>query len=69
MLGSFIVHDPKDPYLKDYDEEYTVLINWWYHNESSVLLESLFSPGDGVSITEPFIQFAIPIAFLTLFSK
>ncbi|CAG8649422.1 8583_t:CDS:2, partial [Acaulospora morrowiae] len=49
LLGAFIIHDPDDPYLNDYDEEYTVILNDWHHTESSVLVDwymSLDSDGD-----------------------
>ena len=45
MRGAFIIHDPDDPYLKDYDEEYVVAVSDWYHDTASFLLPIRLAPG------------------------
>ncbi|KAG9293456.1 hypothetical protein G9A89_009180 [Geosiphon pyriformis] len=44
LAGALIVHDPKDPYLPLYDEEFIVYLADWYHQESSELLHALKTP-------------------------
>ncbi|CAG8440506.1 4203_t:CDS:2 [Funneliformis caledonium] len=44
MVAAFIIHDPEDPYLNDYDEELIVMITDWYHEESAILLKRYLSP-------------------------
>jgi hypothetical protein len=41
------IHDPKDPYLQDYDEEFVMTVSDWYHDEAKVLIEQLTAPGYG----------------------
>ncbi|CAG8505887.1 15998_t:CDS:2 [Dentiscutata heterogama] len=44
LVGPLIVHDPADPYTKDYDKEITVLLQDWYHTDSPTLLASFLTP-------------------------
>ncbi|CAG8811937.1 24926_t:CDS:2 [Gigaspora margarita] len=44
LSGPLIIHDPDDPYIKDYDEEIIVLLQDWYHNDSKPLLAYYLSP-------------------------
>ncbi|CAG8596092.1 5991_t:CDS:2, partial [Diversispora eburnea] len=45
LRGALIIHDPSDPYLKDYDYEYVVTLSDWYHSVSSELLAKRLAPG------------------------
>ena len=45
MRGSLILHDPDDPYLKHYDEEYVISLVDWYHDTASSLLKLRLAPG------------------------
>ncbi|RHZ77601.1 hypothetical protein Glove_174g53 [Diversispora epigaea] len=45
LRGPLIIHDPDDPYLKDYDYEYVITLSDWYHSPSSVLLPLRLAPG------------------------
>ncbi|RIB08213.1 Multicopper oxidase [Gigaspora rosea] len=45
ILGALIIHDPEDPYLKDYDYEYVVTLTDWYHQTSADLLALFLAPG------------------------
>lgn len=38
LRGSLIIHDPSDPYRHDYDEEYTLTMSDWYHEQAPALL-------------------------------
>ncbi|RHZ74853.1 hypothetical protein Glove_219g146 [Diversispora epigaea] len=44
LVGSFIVHDPEDPYCHFYDEEYVITVSDWYHSPSGPLLVKLLEP-------------------------
>ncbi|RIA81565.1 Multicopper oxidase, partial [Glomus cerebriforme] len=44
LRGSLIIHDPDDPYLKEYDFEYVVLLSEWHHRTTDVLLPLLETP-------------------------
>ncbi|CAG8685777.1 2839_t:CDS:2, partial [Dentiscutata erythropus] len=44
IVGPLIVHDPKDPYRHEYDEEIVILLQDWYHNDSKSLLATFLSP-------------------------
>ncbi|PKK58790.1 hypothetical protein RhiirC2_822226 [Rhizophagus irregularis] len=37
LRGAFIIHDPKDPYLNEYDEEFVMTLSDWYHINSEQL--------------------------------
>jgi iron transport multicopper oxidase len=39
------IHDPEDPFLNDYDEEFVMTVSDWYHDEAKVLIEQLVTPG------------------------
>lgn len=47
LRGQFIVHDPDNPYRGQFDEEITVTLSDWYHDEMPGLLASF------VSVTNP----------------
>ncbi|CAG8466554.1 10481_t:CDS:2, partial [Cetraspora pellucida] len=44
FVGPLVIHDPDDPYCKEYDEEIIVLLQDWYHNNSKTLLATFLSP-------------------------
>ncbi|CAG8838531.1 20899_t:CDS:2, partial [Gigaspora margarita] len=44
IIGPLIVHDPNDPYAKDYDEEITVILQDWYHTDSKILFANFLTP-------------------------
>ena len=46
ILGPLIIHDPEDPYLNQYEQEYTVIISDWYHTESRILLNGYLNPNN-----------------------
>ncbi|CAB4427504.1 unnamed protein product [Rhizophagus irregularis] len=45
LRGSLVIHDPDDPYLKQYDFEYLVMLSDWHHNTTGVLLPLQDAPG------------------------
>ncbi|RHZ65592.1 hypothetical protein Glove_313g52 [Diversispora epigaea] len=42
IYGAFIIHDPEDPYLDEYDEEYIVVLSDWFHTEGKILTKMYF---------------------------
>ncbi|CAG8717079.1 6019_t:CDS:2, partial [Racocetra fulgida] len=42
--GAIVIHDPEDPYIKDYDEEIVVLLQDWYHDDSRILIKQFLTP-------------------------
>ncbi|CAG8598139.1 14040_t:CDS:2, partial [Acaulospora colombiana] len=44
ILGAFIVDDPDDPYLHEYDEDIVIVLQDYYHTEASELLSYYLSP-------------------------
>ncbi|CAG8490557.1 8581_t:CDS:2 [Scutellospora calospora] len=44
MIGALVIHDPKDPYKNEYDEEIIVILQDWYHNDSTTLLATFLTP-------------------------
>ncbi|CAG8642740.1 5731_t:CDS:2, partial [Dentiscutata heterogama] len=44
LKGPLIIHNPKDPYLKDYDFEYVLTLSDWYHMPSVDIHPILLSP-------------------------
>ncbi|CAG8617652.1 6141_t:CDS:2, partial [Scutellospora calospora] len=44
VLGFLIIHDPKDLYIKDYDEEIIVILQNFYHTDSKILLAKFLTP-------------------------
>jgi len=44
MRGALIIDDPRDPYARHYDEEYTITVSDWYFTESLDLVRSILSP-------------------------
>ncbi|GBB94131.1 hypothetical protein RclHR1_00230009 [Rhizophagus clarus] len=45
LRGPLIIHDPNDPYLNDYDEEFVMTLSDWHHTESEQLIKLRMSPG------------------------
>ncbi|CAI2169372.1 10226_t:CDS:2 [Funneliformis geosporum] len=45
LRGALIIHDPDDPYLKNYDEEYVITLSDWHHDNASNLLSMRMAPG------------------------
>ncbi|GBC00009.1 hypothetical protein RclHR1_03700016 [Rhizophagus clarus] len=45
LRGGLIVYDQDDPYLKQYDYEYVVVLSDWHHNTTGVLLPLSNVPG------------------------
>lgn len=41
------IHDPNDPYRKDYDFEYIITMSDWYHQRVSDMLAIRMSPNYG----------------------
>ena len=52
-MGAFIVDDPDDPYLSDYNEEIEVLLQDLYHTESKELLSYYLSPASKGNVPIP----------------
>ncbi|CAG8603493.1 1259_t:CDS:2 [Diversispora eburnea] len=44
FVGPFIIHDPEDPYLNSYHEDYVITISDWYHSPSGPLLVQRVAP-------------------------
>lgn len=44
LAGPLIIHDPKDPHLGLYDEEYVVALQDWYHESAATLADDLLQP-------------------------
>ncbi|CAB4495873.1 unnamed protein product [Rhizophagus irregularis] len=45
LAGPLIIHDPKDPYLNDYDEEFVMTLSDWHHVYSEKLVKIRMTPG------------------------
>ncbi|CAB4376663.1 unnamed protein product [Rhizophagus irregularis] len=45
LRGALIIHDPKDPYLNDYDEEFVMTLSDWHHEESESLVKKRMAKG------------------------
>ncbi|CAG8780665.1 15136_t:CDS:2, partial [Acaulospora colombiana] len=45
LYGPLIIHDPEDPFLKEYDYEYILTLTDWYHTPSSELVVQRMAPG------------------------
>ncbi|CAI2167496.1 10572_t:CDS:10 [Funneliformis geosporum] len=45
LRGALIIHDPNDPFLKDYDEEFVMTLSDWYHKTSIELVAMMDTPG------------------------
>ncbi|EFQ29060.1 multicopper oxidase [Colletotrichum graminicola M1.001] len=48
MRGPLIIHDPKDPYAGQYDEEYILSISDWYNDQTIPLAQKMFLPSNTV---------------------
>jgi len=46
LRGALIVHDPKDPYKGQYDEELVLTMSDWYHDKVPKLIASMVSPSN-----------------------
>ncbi|PKC01889.1 hypothetical protein RhiirA5_298009 [Rhizophagus irregularis] len=44
LRGALIVHDPDDPYLKEYDYEYVITLSDWHHRTTGEILPNFISP-------------------------
>lgn len=44
LRGQLVVHDPKNPYLGQYDEEISLSLSDWYHDQMDVLLAQFITP-------------------------
>ncbi|CAJ0640737.1 2066_t:CDS:2 [Entrophospora sp. SA101] len=44
MVGAFIVHDPEDPYINEYDEEFIINISDHFHTQSGKLIALRLQP-------------------------
>ncbi|CAG8508267.1 4236_t:CDS:2 [Rhizophagus irregularis] len=47
IRAPLIIHDPNDPYRKDYDFEYIITMSDWYHQRVSDMLAIRMSPNYG----------------------
>ncbi|CAG8494695.1 162_t:CDS:2 [Acaulospora morrowiae] len=45
LRGPLIIHDPDDPFLKEYDAEFILTLSDWYHRPSGELLPLRLTPG------------------------
>ncbi|RNJ54585.1 hypothetical protein D7B24_009600 [Verticillium nonalfalfae] len=46
LRGPMIIHDPNDPYVGQYDEEYILTLSDWYHEETINLVRAMLSPNN-----------------------
>ncbi|KAK2036389.1 multicopper oxidase [Colletotrichum somersetense] len=46
MRGPLIIHDPKDPYAGQYDEEYILSMSDWYNDQAIPLAQKMFLPSN-----------------------
>ncbi|KAI0968018.1 Cupredoxin [Xylaria arbuscula] len=58
LRGPLIVHDPKSPFLGQYDEEIVLTVSDWYHEQMAVLLPAFNSKGNPTG-AEPVPQAAL----------
>ncbi|KAI9256617.1 multicopper oxidase-domain-containing protein [Phascolomyces articulosus] len=58
LRTAMILHDPEDPYQGRYDDEFTVTISDWYHNDSRVNTEWFLSK-ENLDAVEPVPQSAV----------
>jgi FtsP/CotA-like multicopper oxidase with cupredoxin domain len=47
IVGPLVIHDPEDPYLKDYDEEIIVVLSDYFHTQAEELLKKYNAPNGG----------------------
>ena len=38
LRGPLIIHDPNNPYAKDFDEELVLTLSDWYHDQAATLV-------------------------------
>ena len=53
LRGPLVVLNPNDPHKDLYDEEIIVLLEDWYHNQSSILFTSFADPNSYLQTNEP----------------
>ncbi|KAI8622168.1 Cupredoxin, partial [Chytriomyces sp. MP71] len=53
LRGPFIISDPKDPYLRSYDQDLTLTLTDFYHNSSEWLLNNVYFTPQNVDALEP----------------
>ncbi|KAI1305467.1 Cupredoxin [Xylaria venustula] len=58
LRGPLVVHDPKSPFLDQYDEEIVLTVSDWYHEQMAVLLPAFNSKGNPTG-AEPVPQAAL----------
>ncbi|KAI1754910.1 Cupredoxin [Xylaria castorea] len=58
LRGPLIVHDPKSPFLGQYDEEIVLTVSDWYHEQMSVMLPAFNSKSNPTG-AEPVPQAAL----------
>ncbi|KAI1186388.1 Cupredoxin [Nemania serpens] len=58
LRGPLIVHDPKSPFLDQYDEEIVLTVSDWYHEEMAVMLPAFNSKRNPTG-AEPVPQAAL----------
>ena len=58
LRGQFVVHDPDNPFKQMYDEEVSITLSDWYHDQMPGLLESF------ISLTNPTGAEPVPNAAL-----
>lgn len=52
MRGPLIIHDPKNPFRGDIDDEILLTVSDWYHQEMAILLPK-YKHGNGMMSKEP----------------
>ncbi|KAI1281547.1 Cupredoxin [Xylaria sp. FL0933] len=58
LRGPLVVHDPKSPFLGQYDEELVLTVSDWYHEQMAVLLPAFNSKSNPTG-AEPVPQAAL----------
>ncbi|KAJ3064087.1 hypothetical protein HDU99_004587 [Rhizoclosmatium hyalinum] len=53
LRGPFIIKDPRDPYLRQYDYDLTVTLTDFFHNGSDYLLNNIFYNANNTNADEP----------------
>ncbi|KAJ3024008.1 UNVERIFIED_CONTAM: hypothetical protein HDU68_008353 [Siphonaria sp. JEL0065] len=53
LRGPFIINDPKDPYLSQYDNDLTITLTDFFHNGSEYLLDKVLRAPENTNAIEP----------------
>ncbi|KAJ3293253.1 hypothetical protein HDU79_000547 [Rhizoclosmatium sp. JEL0117] len=53
LRGPFIIKDPRDPYLRQYDYDLTMTLTDFFHNGSDYLLNNIFYNANNTNADEP----------------